>query len=196
ADFFATLGVQPVVGRAFRPEEERAGSDVAVISDSLWRSEFGSAANVVGTVTTINSRPFTIVGVMPAGFRFPIGVPAAEMWVTCAEDARVDQPDDQPMTTQRGAHFIKVVGRLRPDATVAAAQGELDAVATALAREHPDDNGNRGVKLTPELESLVGGTRRPLIVLLAAVGCVLLIACVHLANLLLVRGAGRGREIA
>ena len=196
SDIFATLGVQPVLGRSFRPEEERAGADVAVLSDSLWRSEFSAAPAIVGTTATINARPFTIVGVMPAGFHFPISVPAAQVWITVAEYARTEQPDDDPMTTQRGAHYIKVIGRLRADATVAAAQSELDAVAAALRREHPDDNGTRGVKLTRELDRLIGDTRYPLGVLLVAVGCVLLIACVNLANLMLVRGAGRGREIA
>jgi putative ABC transport system permease protein len=196
ADIFATLGVQPVLGRGFRSEEERAGSDVVVISDSLWRSEFGAAATVVGSVTTINSRPFTIVGVMPAGFRFPISATAPQLWVTCAEEARTDAPGDTPMTAERGAHFIRVVGRLGPGVTMAAAQADLDSVAAALAREYPDEDGARGVKLTPQLEALVGGTRQPLVVLFAAVGCVLLIACVNLANLLLVRGAGRSRDIA
>ncbi len=104
ADVFSTLGVQPARGRSFRPEEERGGADVAVISDSLWRSEFGAAPNIVGTITTINARPFTIVGVMPAGFHFPVSVPAAQVWITVAEYARKEQPDDEPMTTQRGAH--------------------------------------------------------------------------------------------
>jgi putative ABC transport system permease protein len=196
SDVFSTLHVQPALGRPFRIEEERAGSDVAVISDSLWRSEFGGAPTAVGSVATINSRPFTIVGIMPARFRFPISATAAHVWITVAEDARTEQPDDHPMTTERGAHYIKVIGRLRPDATVAAAQAEMDGVAAALAREYPNDNGMRGVKLTPELERLVGDTRRPLFVLLVAVACVLLIACVNVANLLLARGAGRGREIA
>jgi putative ABC transport system permease protein len=196
ADLFSTLRVQPALGRPFRIEEERAGSDVAVISDTLWRSEFGGAATVVGRVATINSRPFTIIGIMPERFRFPISATAAQVWITVAEDARTEQPDDQPTTEQRGAHYIKVIGRLRPDATIAAAQAEMDGVAATLAREYPDDNGMRGVTLTPELERLVGDTRRPLLVLIAAVACVLLIACVNLANLLLARGAGRGREIA
>ena len=76
------------VCRSFRPEEERAGSDVAVISDSLWRAEFGAAPDIIGAKTSINARPFTIVGVMPAGFRFPISVPAAQVWITLAEYAR------------------------------------------------------------------------------------------------------------
>jgi predicted permease len=196
ADLFSTLGVGPALGRPFRIEEERAGSDVAVISETLWRSEFGGAPTVVGRVATINSRPFTIVGIMPARFRFPISTTAAQVWITVAEDARAEQPDDSPMTTERGAHYIKVIGRLRPDANVSAAQAEMDGIAAALAREYPGDNGTRGVTLTPELERLVGDTRRPLLILLAAVACVLLIACVNLANLLLARGAGRGREIA
>ncbi|MGH9140041.1 MAG: ABC transporter permease, partial [Vicinamibacterales bacterium] len=196
SDLFSTLDVQPALGRPFRIEEERAGSDVAVISDSLWRSEFGGAQTAVGSVVTINSRPFTIVGIMPPRFRFPISATSAQLWVTVAEDARTQQPDDHPMTTERGAHFIKVIGRLRPDTTVTAAQAEMDNVASALAHEHPDDDGTRGVKLTPELERLVGDTRRPLLILLVAVACVLLIACVNLANLLLARGASRGREVA
>ena len=195
ADFFTTLGVPPTLGRGFRADEERAGSDVVILSDSLWRSEFGAARSAIGSTLSLNGRPFTIIGVMPPAFRFPIRVPAPQLWVTVADDARA-LPGDEPMTTQRGAHYIGVVGRLRPAVTLAASRSELDAIAAALAREHPDDNGTRGVMLTPELDRLVGDTRRALVVLVGAVACVLLIACVNLANLLLARGAGRSREIA
>jgi putative ABC transport system permease protein len=194
ADLFSTLGVQPAIGRQFAPDEEKSGADVAVISDGLWRSHFGGDPAIVGAVVSLNRRPFTIVGVMPPGFRFPIAVPAADVWVTTAEDARVDQPGDDPMTTQRGAHFLQVIGRLRPDVTLAAARAEMDAIAAALAREHPDNLG--AVAVTSQHDRLVGDTRRPLVVLLVAVACVLLIACVNLANLLLARGATRVREIA
>jgi len=194
SELLSTLGTRPVLGRGFRLEDE-SGGDVVVISDSLWRSQFAAAPDVVGRTVALNARPFTIIGVMPAAFNFPIKSPPAQAWITLAEDARVEHPDDTPITAQRGAHFLKVIGRLRPSATVASAQADLDVINAALAREFPVDNANRGVRVLPQLDVLVGDTRESLLVLLAAVGCLLLIACVNLANLLLARGAGRSREI-
>src|SRR4029079_13443956 len=118
-----------------------------------------------------------------------------QMWITVAEDARAE-PGDTPITEERGDHYIKVIGRLQPGVSLAAAQSEFDGIAASLAREYPNENATRGVLLTPELDRLVGDTRRALVVLMVAVGCVLLNACVNLANLLLVRAVSRNREIA
>jgi putative ABC transport system permease protein len=196
SEFFSTLGVQPMLGHAFRIDDERSGSDVAMISDQLWRSQFDADPAVIGRALRLNGRRFTVIGVMPPRFRFPLTGPSAQLWVTAAEDARIESADDEPMTTQRSAHFLKVIGRLRPAATLASAQSELDVVAAALARDYPSDNARRGALVASQLETLVGDRRQPLLILFAAVGCVLLIACVNLANLLLARGADRYRELS
>ena len=196
SELFSTLGTPPVTRPRFPHSRTSAGGDVAVISDGLWRSRFAAAPDIVGRPVVLNSRPFTIVGVMPAGFQFPIKAPRADIWITLAEDARVESADDTPMTTERGAHLLKVIGRLRPDATIASAQADLDVINAALQRDFPVSNVATGVRVSRQLDALVGDTRRPLLILLAAVGCVLLIACVNLANLLLARGAGRTAEIA
>ena len=98
SEFFSTLGVQPVLGRGFQLEEERAGADVAVISDQLWRSQFDADPAVVGRAMRLNGRRFSIVGVMPPRFRFPVTVPTPLLWVTLAYDARTESPDDEPIT--------------------------------------------------------------------------------------------------
>jgi putative ABC transport system permease protein len=196
ATFLDTLGVQPAVGRGFSEGDERVGVNVAIISDELRRAQLGSRNDLVGSALTIDGRPFTIVGIMPRGFVFPIVSPPPQLWVTAAEDARVESPDDTPMTEQRGAHYIKVVGRLRRDVRIAEAQAEIEGVAAVLARDYPDDNANRSAAVTPQLDALIGETRRPLLLLLGAVACVLLIACVNLANLMTARGIRRQPELA
>ena len=196
ADFFATLGIEPAMGRAFLATEEAAGSDVVVIADAFWRTQLGGRSNIIGSTFVINGRTHTVIGVMPPAFRFPVAFPGPELWLTMAQDASVESKDDTPMTAQRSAHFLQVVGRLRDGVAIAAAQSEFDGIARVLAGEHPDDNAGRGVDVSPQLAVLVGTSRPLLLFLLAAVGCVLLIACVNLANLLMARGAARHRELA
>lgn len=197
AEFFSTLGVSPVLGRPFTRDDERVGTDVVIVSDALWRSQFGAGVSSTdGKTLAVNGRRYTVVGVMPAGFRFPITFPATQLWLTAAEDSRVEDAEEDPLTTQRGARYMRVVGRLSPGVSLTAAQREFETIAASLAQEHPDSNARRGTAVASVLDGLVGETRRPLLLLLAAVGCLLLIACVNIANLLLVRGSARRREIS
>lgn len=196
ATLFTTLGVTPAKGRAFVDADEAPGADVVVVSDDFQRNHLAGISESVGHGITVNGRPFTIIGVMPPGFVFPIELPAPQLWVTAAEDARVEAEDDTSMTVQRGAHFVQAIGRMRADASLAETRAELATIAAALAKEYPDDNAHRGATATPLLEALVGDVRRPLWLLMAAVGCVLLIACVNVANLLTARGMARQAELA
>ena len=196
ANLFSTLGVEPYLGRGFLQDEERAGSDAVVISDEFRRDYLGGVANPVGTALTVNGRAFTIVGVTPPRFNFPVSSPPAELWVTLAQDARVEAPGDSPMTEQRGAHFVQVVGRMRPGLTVTNVQAEFGGFASALSAADAEDHRHRGVMVTLQHDAIVGSARQPLLLLLAAVSCVLLIACVNLTNLITARGVTRQPELA
>ena len=193
AEFFRTIGVLPAIGRDFRAEEEKPGIHVVVLSHELWQSRLGADPAIVGKTITVNSRPYTVVGVMPAGFALPDRYPPAQLWVTYSTDAE----GDEPITGQRGAHLLSVIGRLKPGISTKQGNADLDQIARALAKQYPDENGSRGaVKVESLLQHMVGDTRPALLALLAAVICVLLIACVNTANLLLARATSRSREIA
>lgn len=195
AGLFRLLGVQPFLGRDFRAEEDQPGHYVATISHKLWRTYLNSDRNVIGRSVALNGRSFTIVGVMPAGFQFPISSDTRDVWLTFSREAEKDAPDDTPAITQRGNHTYLAIARLKNGVTSQSAAADVTSIARALAHEYPGSNAYSGIAIVPELEFLVGETRTPLLTLLAAVGLVLLIACGNVANLILVRSSGRSREI-
>ena len=192
ADLFPLLGVVPIQGRVFRAEDDaRGAARTAVISEGLWERRFSRDPSIVGSAITLDGDAVTVIGVMPAGFEFPFDAEdPTDVWMPIMASRFAAQWADQ-----RGASFLKALGRLRPGTGVAAAQAELATVAARIAQENPR-NGTRGVLVRPFQDMLVGDYRLGLVVLLSAVAAVLLIACANVANLLLARGTARRREIA
>ncbi len=194
-DLFAMLQVQPALGRGFVPEEEKRGERVAVLSHQLWKEQFGGDPAIAGKSILLDGQPYTVVGVAPAGFNFPVRNRQVHVWTTLARDA--SSSTITPITEQRGARLLDVTARLKTGVSVAQAHAQMDTVADALARQYPDENKNTpATYVRPELERMVGDAGGAMLILLGAVGLVLLITCANVANLLLARTTEREREFA
>lgn len=186
ASTFVTLGVQPVLGRAFRSDEEQSGREfVVILSHGLWTRRFGSDPNIVGRSIMLNSQPHEVVGVMPPAFAYPDR--SFEMWVPLTVN-----PEDY---VSRSNYSFLAVGRLKPNVSTKAAQAELTEIAARLAEQYPGTNRDIGAVVEPMRADMVRDVRRPLWILFAAVASLLLIGCASLANLLIARAVARSGEL-
>ena len=189
ANLFDLLGIQPQLGRSFRPEEDTPGTHVVILSDGLWLRRFGAEPGVIGRAINLSDESYTVVGVMPATVELPRMTDWQEqLWVPLAFTAEE--------AAARGNHYLEVIARIQPGLTLQQAKAEMSAIAARLAQQYPEDNVRIGAKVTPLREEFVGEIRPALLVLLGAVAFVLLIACANVANLLLARAAAREKEIS
>ncbi len=188
-NFFDVLGVKPMLGRVYTAEESTAGApNVVVLGHSIWQQAFAGNSKIVGQQILLSGRSYTVLGVMPPGWNFPVAEDRTEY-------AMPLQPLTPDQVTRRGSSFLKIIGRLKPGVMPRQAEAEMAPIAARLAEEYPDYNLNRGLRVIPLLEDVVGNVRPALLVLSGAVALVLLIACANVANLLLARAAARSREI-
>ncbi|HEX9187239.1 MAG TPA: ABC transporter permease [Vicinamibacteria bacterium] len=192
AEFFAVLGVGPVRGRPFLPAEDREGAErVVIVSDGLWRTAFGSDPGLVGRAIRLDREAHRVVGILPAGF-----VPPGALGSTRPVSILLPAAFPAALLANRGDHETNVIARLRAGAGVEAARAQIRAVSDRLAADFPDTNGGQSAHVVPLAEDVTRNVRGSLLLLLAAVGAVLAIACLNVANLQMVRALGRRRELA
>jgi len=193
-DIFDVLQTRPLLGRGFNLEDDKPdAARVVVISYALWQRQFGGDKNIIGREISLGSRAYTVTGVMPRGWKFPIDRAAIDYVTPFVPLFSLVSPSDM---NRRDASFLSVVGRLKPGVRVSEATADVQTIAAQLAKQYPEENAGRSERVFPLRDDLVRRVRPAMIVLLGAVTLVLLIACANVANLLLARSAAREREIA
>jgi putative ABC transport system permease protein len=191
-EIFALLNAKPVAGRTLLPDDGNPGAAaVAVLSENLWRSRFGADPNLIGKSIALDMRSFTVVGILPASFRYPEGAPRQDVWISVRQD-----PLFGPLTSRPGVRLLGVIGRLKPGVSLTEAQAEMNTVGARLAQDFPAEDSGFTIRIRPYRQAVVRNVKPALLILLSAVGLLLLMACANIANLQLSQATARGREIA